>query len=208
MTTDILHDYRSTIEHLDMPKGKKKVLLAAIALFASQGFNGTSTAQIAQTAEVSQATIFKYFKTKDDLLLAILSPIAGLLQTEFTHQSMEMADLESFVHFAVQDRFALVAANRALFQILLQEVTINAEIRKLAQEIFGQTFAQLAPHIRQLGKQDPQFDSSLTDAAIMRIFIGQLATYFIQRFVLHMPTLDEAADLALIERQILKLLNK
>ncbi len=52
-----------------MPAGKRKTILAAMTLFAQQGFHGTSTMQVAEVAKVSQATVFKYFKTKEDLLL-------------------------------------------------------------------------------------------------------------------------------------------
>lgn len=68
-----------TIKHSwpasSFPRGQKKTLLAAIELFSQQGFDGTSTAQIAEKAGVSQATIFRYYKTKEDLLNAAIEPI-------------------------------------------------------------------------------------------------------------------------------------
>ena len=71
----ILHNYQDWLEHHKMPAGKKKTLVAAIELFSQQGYNGTSTAQIAEKAGISQATIFKYFKTKSDLLSEIMQPM-------------------------------------------------------------------------------------------------------------------------------------
>ena len=71
----ILHSYQNWLEAQKMPAGKKKTLSAAIELFSRQGYNGTSTAQIAEKAGISQATIFKYFKTKDDLLSEIIEPL-------------------------------------------------------------------------------------------------------------------------------------
>lgn len=71
----ILHNYQDWLMHHQMPPGKKKTLLAAIELFSQQGYNGTSTAQIAEKAGISQATIFKYFKTKSDLLADIMQPM-------------------------------------------------------------------------------------------------------------------------------------
>ena len=55
----ILNNYQDWLEHHKMPAGKKKTLVAAIELFSQQGYNGTSTAQIAEKAGISQATIFK-----------------------------------------------------------------------------------------------------------------------------------------------------
>ena len=41
---------------------------AALELFADQGFEGTTVDQIAARAEVSTATLFRYFKTKSDVV--------------------------------------------------------------------------------------------------------------------------------------------
>ncbi len=67
MKNNIIFSTEQYINDQEMPKGKQKVILSAIELFASQGFHGTSTAQLAKNAEVSQATIYKYFETKDEL---------------------------------------------------------------------------------------------------------------------------------------------
>ncbi|HEO7241533.1 TPA: TetR/AcrR family transcriptional regulator, partial [Streptococcus agalactiae] len=56
MKNNIIFSIEQYINDQEMPKGKQKVILSAIELFASQGFHGTSTAQLAKNAEVSQAT--------------------------------------------------------------------------------------------------------------------------------------------------------
>ena len=49
-----------------------ELLDAASALFGRDGFSGATTAQIAKAAQVSEKTIFWYFPSKDDLLLALV----------------------------------------------------------------------------------------------------------------------------------------
>ena len=55
----------------------------ALQLFAEQGYGETTIEQIAEQAEVSPSTVFRYFPTKEDLVLSdeydpvILSAIAG-----------------------------------------------------------------------------------------------------------------------------------
>ncbi len=48
----------------------KRVLAAAMQLFAKNGFEGTSTAQIAEEAGVAHGTIFAVAPTKESLLVA------------------------------------------------------------------------------------------------------------------------------------------
>lgn len=82
----ILHSYQDWLEAQKMPAGKKKTLSAAIELFSRQGYNGTSTAQIAEKAGISQATIFKYFKTKEELLSEIIEPLIPELKKRISAQ--------------------------------------------------------------------------------------------------------------------------
>ncbi len=51
---------------------RDKLLEAAIKLFAEKGFNGTTTKEIAEKAEVNEALIFSHFSTKRDLYGAII----------------------------------------------------------------------------------------------------------------------------------------
>ncbi len=49
------------------------ILAAAMALFGELGYHGTSLARVADAANVSKATLFKQFPTKDDLFAAIVT---------------------------------------------------------------------------------------------------------------------------------------
>ena len=83
MTENILKSYFSISHDETFPPGKKKTIETAIKLFAKQGYHGTSTLQIAKEAGVSQATVFKYFKTKEDLLYSIIVPVIPKLFLNF-----------------------------------------------------------------------------------------------------------------------------
>jgi len=48
---------------------KEAITQAARELFAEKGFDGTSTAEIAERAGVANGTVFHHFKTKENLLL-------------------------------------------------------------------------------------------------------------------------------------------
>lgn len=51
---------------------RDKILETSMKLFAEKGFSGTTTKEIAETAGVNQALIFRYFSTKRDLYGAII----------------------------------------------------------------------------------------------------------------------------------------
>lgn len=51
---------------------RQQIMQAATGLFARQGFNGTTTREIARRARVNEAIIFRHFPRKEDLYWAIL----------------------------------------------------------------------------------------------------------------------------------------
>jgi len=49
---------------------RRAIRQAAYRLFAEQGYDATPVDQIAEAAEVSPSTVFRYFPTKEDIVLA------------------------------------------------------------------------------------------------------------------------------------------
>ena len=56
------------------------IITAAASLFAKNGFNGTTTREIARTAGISEALLFKHFPTKRALYAAIIAAKSQLSQ--------------------------------------------------------------------------------------------------------------------------------
>lgn len=51
---------------------RQQIVEVAMALFARQGFRGTTTRQIAERARVNEAIIFRHFRRKEDLYWAVI----------------------------------------------------------------------------------------------------------------------------------------
>ena len=58
---------------------KQKTIQAAIELFAVQGYEKTSIAQICEAAKVSKGLVFHHFKNKDELLKAVFVRMAEII---------------------------------------------------------------------------------------------------------------------------------
>lgn len=57
----------------------QRILAAAIELFSSRGFDGTSISEVATEAGCSKASVLYHFATKDELLHAALQPLNAAL---------------------------------------------------------------------------------------------------------------------------------
>ena len=51
---------------------RQQIVEVATQLFARQGYEGTTTRQIAEAADVNEAIIFRHFSTKEDLYWAVI----------------------------------------------------------------------------------------------------------------------------------------
>jgi len=58
---------------------KTDILKAALTLFVQYGFHATPTSKIAQKAGVANGTLFHYYKTKDELIVALFLDIKTCL---------------------------------------------------------------------------------------------------------------------------------
>jgi TetR/AcrR family transcriptional regulator len=55
----------------EIEQRKKDILIVAEKLFLSQGYDDTTMDQIAQVAEFSKGTVYKYFSSKDEIYLTL-----------------------------------------------------------------------------------------------------------------------------------------
>ncbi|MBS3808751.1 MAG: helix-turn-helix transcriptional regulator, partial [Desulfobacterales bacterium] len=62
---------RSNPRNLKNPKKGAAIVKAAEHIFARKGFQAATVADIAKKAKVSEATIYEYFSSKEELLFAI-----------------------------------------------------------------------------------------------------------------------------------------
>lgn len=60
---------------------REQILDAALRLFGQRGYEGTSMSEIAQTLGMSKAGLYHHFRTKDDILHALLDPQFDRVET-------------------------------------------------------------------------------------------------------------------------------
>ena len=55
MSESVFESFEAYLKGPDYPKGKKRIMQAAVDLISTKGYNGTSTLQIAKHAGLTQA---------------------------------------------------------------------------------------------------------------------------------------------------------
>ncbi len=129
---------------------------AALELFAKQGYDETTTEEIAERAGVSPRTFFRYFATKESVLFVGEYGWFQSFTTELLAQPASLSDIEAIretlVHLApglAKIRKALVLYERAV----ASSPTLRGRVRDRQQEDIA-TVAEAIATRRGLAKPD------------------------------------------------------
>lgn len=121
----------------EMTEKQKSILRASIKLFAEKGFHASSTAEIAKEAGVAEGTIFRHYKSKKDILLAVVAPVLVKFAAPFILKDIreifkEQAEkpFKEVTTELFRNRLNLVLQNEKTIRILLQEAFFHDEIRE------------------------------------------------------------------------------
>ena len=202
MDKTIFESFEDFLEESNYPQGKKKIMRSAVDLISTKGYNGTSTLHIAEHAGLSQATLFKYFKTKVDLLTAILHPVVPGLFGSFFEELLTFETTEEKVHYLVHNRMTYLKKNRALIKIIFHEIFSNNKLRNEQKFIWNTIQDKLQTLHKEL-LADPRVDPELTIPQMARICVGPLLAYFAQLYIIGDNDEMREEDLDLLEKQIL-----
>ena len=202
MSESVFESFEAYLKGADYPKGKKKIMQAAVDLISTNSYNWTTPIQIAKKAGLSQATLFKYFKTKEDLLTAILHPVVPGLFGRFFEELLALETTEEKVHYLVQNRMAYLKKNRALMKIIFQEIFSNKKLRKEQLYIWNTLQDKLLVLHKEL-IADSRVNPEITVPQMVRICIGPLLAYFAQLYIVSDNSDIREEDLNLLEKQIL-----
>jgi len=120
-------------------KGKREgdILRAAISLFADKGFEATTTKEIARQAGVAEGTIFRYFKTKADILVSLIatSIIKGAAPRIFNpvEKILNQANkpTREILRELIKDRVSLIRNNITLLKVIITEIQYRPQLKKM-----------------------------------------------------------------------------
>ena len=128
---------------------RQDILETAIELFSRQGFHRTSTRQLAQAAGVAEGTIFNYFGSKKDLLVAAMSQI---IEDYFVQEPdlLPSAGTLDMLRQTFRTRLAQGLQHTERIRFLLGELLMNQEMR---QDYFEAVVLRLTERVEGILEQ-------------------------------------------------------
>jgi AcrR family transcriptional regulator len=145
-------------------KQRTRELIADTArrLFSERGFDDVPVAEIAREAEVSEATVFNYFPTKEDLVFYRMESFEQELLDAIRDRPEGESIVEAFGHFVLRPRGYLASDDpaategmRAVARLFSGSPALMARERDILDH-YTETLAVLLAKERRMAADDPE----------------------------------------------------
>jgi AcrR family transcriptional regulator len=144
---------------------RQRIIDAANQLFYRKGYNRTSFTDVVEEADVPRGNIYYYFKTKDEILKAViahrLETISGMLQEWDRNISEPLDRLERFVRIMYDSTPALLRSGCPMGSLTAELGKDQPELKEDAKGLFDLFQRWLARQFVDMGYRDEARDLSL-----------------------------------------------
>jgi AcrR family transcriptional regulator len=132
----------------------KRVIRTAEELFKKVGFRAVTMELVAREADVAKATLYSYFKNKDELYLAVCARMARLLRG-----AVEQALMTPDVPLDARLTDAVIAKQRPIFALVrgsAHAAELFTYTHSMAGEIFSDLDTAILEMLRAAMSEDPE----------------------------------------------------
>ena len=182
-------------ELLLLIKKRQLILESAERIFASRGFHDTTIADISADSGVHEASVFQYFKTKENLIVTV--PERHLKETlaGITEHLQGMKGAEPKIRKLLWHQLRDMSINEDYTSILLRELrTLPAFYQSPAYEMIREYSAFAVEAIRE-GIRDREVDEDIEVILVLEMVFGAIDSIVLRWLIFQDPyDPNEAAD--------------
>jgi AcrR family transcriptional regulator len=143
---------------------KIKLVITTIDIIDELGIQGLSTREIAKREGVSEATLFRHYKSKNELLIAVLEFFSqfdvDIYQTTRLKQLEPKESIRFFINAYAEyyENYPAITTILELFDILRRETELADTVKMIRNRRTG-FIIQLIEDAKKSGEIDPNSDS-------------------------------------------------
>ncbi|MFN5513502.1 MAG: TetR/AcrR family transcriptional regulator [Cyanobacteriota bacterium] len=152
---------------------RARILSQALRLFASQGYEGTTTKALAQAAQVAEGTLFRHFANKKAILAAVVTQ--GWVDI-LTDLLTELSGMEGYDAIAqvMRRRMLRLRENKYLLQVCFVEAQHHPDLKEQIQSEIIDKMTAVAEAFFQTA-MDRGVYRPMNPRIVARVFLGMFA---------------------------------
>lgn len=172
----------------DLSEKEEKILNAAISIFSEKGFSAATTNEIAKKAGVAEGTIFRYFKTKKDILRGILIQMIQIIGGKVVTKPIEKIladaedkDMKTLLKEIFYDRMELMDSIFPMARIVITEALYHEDVREAFYQNVISKMVDVFESVFVKMVENDQIREGLQKRAVMRSAVGNMFIMILQR---------------------------
>ena len=166
---------------------REQIMDAALRVFAKKGFARASNKDIAREAGITPGLIYHYFKSKYDLLRAVLEARSPVRLLESNAPQFHDLSPEAVVR-ALSEQILTIADNEnfgQLMRVYLSELLHNPKLLPMGTSMIQKAITVLETYLTE---EMEQGELRRADAGLAaHLFLGSIMDLVLRRQVLHDP---------------------
>ena len=155
---------------------------AAITLFGERGYESTSISTLAKTAGIGKGTIYSYFSSKNEILLAFCEEELTFIHKEIKDKLDPNAPLAEKMLLVFMSEFRFVTKNKDFGRTLLRELTFPKEITieksRMIEERFLNLFVNIFKEAQKKGQLRRDIELIITGGHFYGLYLIVLSAWY------------------------------
>lgn len=134
------------------PIRRAQIIEATRECIATKGYNTFSMKDIASAAGVSTGIIHYYFKTKDDLMLAVLNELVKEILQAVDRYVSELGDARAKIEAIIDGSFDFISKNRKYYHVMIDfwaQVNDKRSVKNVLARVYAEYRRRTARIIEQ-----------------------------------------------------------
>lgn len=165
------------MSRLPAAQRKTQLLDTAARVFASHGYSGTTTAELAKAAGISEPIIYRHFKSKKDLFIALVDRTGSDTVTAWENDLKGVTDPAERLVRIIGHNPMVLPRGHLRYRVIVQAMTEveDEDIRKALQSHIGKVQAFLVKEVlaaQDGGQISKRFSPDLTAWALIHMGLG------------------------------------
>lgn len=156
------------------PPGRTKIIEALTHLMWTKDFHSVTTAEIAEKAGVTEGLIYKYFKSKKDLLYQVLNDLFAQFNKTILKRIGSKASALEKLEIIISSSIEYYAANRVFARILLLEVRNSQDYFNSEAYVTAKAYARNILEIIHEGIAKEEIKSDIDPLILRKIILGAI----------------------------------
>ncbi len=174
-------------DHNKTKSRKDRIMDAALRIFADKGFQNATISEISKEAGVSEATIYEYFGTKEELLFAIPEKISNESHEDTERALPYIKGVEGRIRASLLTYVRLYQSNPDYSALVLLQLMSSKRFRQTpAHAAIRRSARALLGTIKE-GIEDGTFKKDSNAYLIRSLLLGTIEHLFIHWHMQGMP---------------------